>query len=127
LQTWLFSIAINACRGQLRQRKRRGNIQEGLEEVEEMTADRSERSPERRVIESQHSELIWGVVSSLDEKHRLPVILRYYHELSTEEIAKVLDINVGTVHSRLSNARARLMGELKRANVSLPGADKEPA
>jgi RNA polymerase sigma-70 factor (ECF subfamily) len=122
LQTWLYSIAVNACRGQLRQQKRRGKY-EGPEEDAEMTTDRKP-SPEGSVIARQHADAIWQAVSSLDEKHRLPVILRYYHELSTEEIARVLNINLGTVHSRLSNARTRLTGELKRANISLAGGEQ---
>lgn len=80
------------------------------------------QSPERRVMQSQHTEAIWRAVNSLDEKHRLPIILRYYHDLSTQEIADTLGVNVGTVHSRLSNARTRLSGDLKRANIELPGS-----
>jgi RNA polymerase sigma-70 factor (ECF subfamily) len=123
LQTWLYSIAVNACRGQMRQSKRRGKY-EGPEDDAEMTTDRSKPSLEGSVIASQHADAIWEAVSSLDEKHRLPVILRYYHEMSTEEIARVLNINLGTVHSRLSNARTRLTGELKRANISLAGGEQ---
>lgn len=121
--TWLFSIGINVCRGQLRQRKRRGNIQDSLEKSQ-MTADQSRENPERQVTDSMQAEAVWRAVSTLDEKHRMPVILRYYHQLSSEEIAATLGINVGTVHSRLSNARTRLMGDLKRANVSLAGEQR---
>ena len=66
------------------------------------------------MVEAERSEALWRAINSLDEKHRLPIVLRYYHELSTQEIADVLNVNVGTIHSRLSNARARLNGELKR-------------
>jgi RNA polymerase sigma-70 factor (ECF subfamily) len=123
LQTWLYSIAVNACRGQLRKSKRRGKFEEPEDDAE-MSMDRSTPSPEGSVIASQHADAIWQAVNSLDEKHRLPVVLRYYHELSTEEIARVLEINLGTVHSRLSNARTRLTGELKRANISLAGGEQ---
>lgn len=118
--TWLFAIAINTCRAQLRQRKRRSNLQDNLMDPAVQEPE-GKQSPERRVMQSQHTEAIWRAVNGLDEKHRLPIILRYYHDLSTQEIANTLGINVGTVHSRLSNARTRLTGELKRANVELPG------
>ena len=51
---------------------------------------------------------LWQAVDALDDKHRLVVILRYVHELSTAEIAAALDISQGTVHSRLFYARQRL-------------------
>jgi RNA polymerase sigma-70 factor (ECF subfamily) len=111
-QTWLFSIAINSSRSQLRQRKRRTAINTGM--VEMARTQSSEGSPERQMVEAERSEALWRAINSLDEKHRLPIVLRYYHELSTQEIADVLNVNVGTIHSRLSNARARLNGELKR-------------
>lgn len=119
--TWLFSIAINTCRAQLRQRKRRSNLQDNLMDPAVRESE-GKQSPERRVMQSQHTEAIWRAVNSLDEKHRLPIILRYYHDLSTQEIADTLGVNVGTVHSRLSNARTRLSGDLKRANIELPGS-----
>lgn len=117
--TWLFSIAINTCRAQLRQRKRRSNLQDNLMDPAVRESE-GKLSPERRVMEAQHTEAIWRAINTLDEKHRLPIVLRYYHNLSTQEIADTLGINVGTVHSRLSNARTRLTGELKRANIELP-------
>ncbi|MEX1248699.1 MAG: RNA polymerase sigma factor [Anaerolineales bacterium] len=120
LQTWLFSIAINTCRGQLRQLKRKTRLQENLIDPA-MTEDQSRQTPERQVMEAQRTQAIWRAISGLDEKHRLPIVLRYYHELSTQEIADVLGLNIGTVHSRLSNARTRLTGELKRANIAPTG------
>jgi RNA polymerase sigma-70 factor (ECF subfamily) len=49
----------------------------------------------------------------LDEKHRIPIILRYYHDLPAAEIAEMLGIPVGTVHSRLNHARERLRTRLE--------------
>ena len=51
-------------------------------------------------------------MQALGEKQRLPVILRYYHNLPVGEIAQILEINEGTVHSRLNTARARLKAAL---------------
>ncbi len=120
LQTWLFSIALNTCRGRLRKIKRRQTLNETLKDPAVMD-DQSQPSPERRTVEAERNQVIWQAISRLDEKHRLPIILRYYQELSTQEIAEVLNINVGTVHSRLSIARQRLGGELKRAKLGVGG------
>jgi RNA polymerase sigma-70 factor (ECF subfamily) len=49
----------------------------------------------------------------MDERHRIPIILRYYHDLSVPEIANILQIPEGTVHSRLNTARRQLHEVLK--------------
>ncbi|MEX2143235.1 MAG: RNA polymerase sigma factor [Anaerolineales bacterium] len=120
--TWLFSIVLNTCRGQLRQRKRRVNLQHRLTDPAS-PQEQFKKSPENRLLEGERTNAIRSAINRLDEKHRLPIIMRYFHELSTQEIAEVMGINVGTVHSRLSNGRNRLAGELKRANLSFPGGE----
>ncbi|MCW5874426.1 MAG: RNA polymerase sigma factor [Anaerolineales bacterium] len=110
-QTWLFSIALNVCRSQLRQRKRRARL---ASSAALDLARGSSNNPEREVIESERADALWHAIHNLDEKHRLPIILRYYHELSVQEIAEVLGIAEGTVHSRLSISRLQLNGTLKR-------------
>jgi RNA polymerase sigma factor (sigma-70 family) len=50
----------------------------------------------------------------LDERHRSVVLLRYYLEFSCVEIAELLQISEGTVHSRLYTARQRIMAALER-------------
>jgi DNA-directed RNA polymerase specialized sigma24 family protein len=46
----------------------------------------------------------------MDEKLRLPVVLRYYHDFSVGEIARLLHIGEGTVHARLDSAREKIAG-----------------
>jgi RNA polymerase sigma-70 factor (ECF subfamily) len=48
----------------------------------------------------------------LDERHRLPVVLFYFQDLSYREIAEALDLPIGTVMSRLSRAREMLHDRL---------------
>lgn len=112
-QTWLISIALNVCRSLLRQRKRRTQL--GATLADPALAGEGAPAPELQAVKSESSQALWVALNKLDEKHRLPIYLRYYHELSTAEIAKVLGINQGTVHSRLSIARSQLAGDLKRA------------
>jgi RNA polymerase sigma-70 factor (ECF subfamily) len=52
-------------------------------------------------------------IHRMDEKHRIPIVLRYYHDLSVAEIASILRIPEGTVHSRLNTARRQLHNVLK--------------
>jgi len=61
----------------------------------------------------EKDDLIWQALESLDSKHRVVVILKYFHELLYEEIAQILNIPVGTVKSRLNTAVKTLRRELK--------------
>ncbi|MEP7358313.1 MAG: RNA polymerase sigma factor [Anaerolineales bacterium] len=106
LRTWLFAIGLNICRSRLRQRHTRLHLHQLLQGAWLTGADPV--APESAVVQRQANDALWQAVQSLGERHRLPVILRYYHDLPVDEIAAVLGINAGTVHSRLSIARDRL-------------------
>jgi RNA polymerase sigma-70 factor (ECF subfamily) len=110
--TWLYAIAVNACRRSLKRRKRNRSLHSTLALDHPVHAD-PPSDPEQTLIRSEVNEALWLAISALDEKHRLPVILRYYHELPVAEIAEILKVNEGTIHSRLFNARERLRGEMK--------------
>jgi RNA polymerase sigma-70 factor (ECF subfamily) len=113
-KTWLSSIAINACRGRLRKRKVRQVLSNTLHALHLLKNPPT--SPEQAVIQNETDQSIWKVVDGLDEKHRLPVILRYVHELNVPEIAHILHVSQGTVHSRLHYARKQLHAQLVHLN-----------
>ncbi len=69
-------------------------------------------APETAMVQRQANDAVWLAVQRLGDKHRMPVILRYYHDLPVDEIAAILDLSAGTVHSRLSIARDRLRAAL---------------
>jgi RNA polymerase sigma-70 factor (ECF subfamily) len=118
LKTWLFSIGINTCRGRLRKRKSRQRIQTLLERLHWVEPPHPPL-PENQLIQRENKVAIWQAVDQLDEKHRLPIILRYVHELSTAEIAETLQIQEGTVHSRLHYARKRLKSLLAETSGAI--------
>jgi RNA polymerase sigma-70 factor (ECF subfamily) len=113
-KTWLTAIAVNACRGRLRKRKVRQSLQTVLGAIQTLVARIS--SPEQIVIQNEVDRQIWEEVDALGEKHRLPVILRYVHELTVPEIAVILGASQGTVHSRLHYAREKLQARLGNLN-----------
>lgn len=108
-KTWLFSITINICRSRVQRNKSRARLGQVLQSL-----FRGEQThPESEAIKNEADSKLWQAVHTLGEKHRIPIILRYYHELSVAEIAEILGIPVGTVHSRLNHARERLRVWLK--------------
>jgi RNA polymerase sigma-70 factor (ECF subfamily) len=57
---------------------------------------------------SRTDEALWQTARALDDRLRLPVVLRYYHELPVKEIAAILRLSEGAVHARLDRAREKL-------------------
>ncbi|HET9913582.1 MAG TPA: sigma-70 family RNA polymerase sigma factor [Anaerolineales bacterium] len=114
LKTWVYSITVNICRNRLQRHKRNERLTKILGEVLRV---RSTPSVEEDTIQHESNEALWRVIHGMDEKHRIPVVLRYYHDLSVAEIAHILQIPEGTVHSRLNIARRQLHDVLKEGRL----------
>jgi RNA polymerase sigma-70 factor (ECF subfamily) len=114
MKSWLAKIAINICRDTLRRMKTRKRLLDVLK-VLSWQAHQAAPTPEETVIHNERQRVIQSVIESLDDKHRLPVILRYVQGMSIAEIADVLEINEGTVHSRLHYAHRKLRERLTSA------------
>lgn len=108
-KTWLFSIAINVCRNRIQRFKRRGKLQQILQSL----FSQEQAHPEKEAMQSESDAALWQAIRALDDKHRIPVILRYYHDLPIADIAETLGIPIGTAHSRLNHAREKLRAMLK--------------
>jgi RNA polymerase sigma-70 factor (ECF subfamily) len=121
-KTWLSSIAINASRGRLRKRKVREILTNTLQAIHLL--NNSPSSPELVALQNESDTYLWKLVDGLDEKHRLPVILRYVHDLNAAEIANILHISQGTVHSRLHYARRKLYAQLGHLNPGKETSDE---
>ncbi len=113
--TWLYSITVNICRTRLQRQKRREQLKQILGGIIQA---RSQHIPsvEERAVEHESNESLWRTIHNMDEKHRIPMVLRYYHDLSVSEIANILKIPEGTVHSRLNTARKQLHAILKEGS-----------
>ncbi|HEX2979753.1 MAG TPA: RNA polymerase sigma factor [Anaerolineaceae bacterium] len=125
LKTWLFAIAINACRGALRKRKVRQGFAQAWSSIQALVT--GEPTPEEQALNLERDRLLWSAVDRLDDQHRIPVILRYVHGCSVAEIARILGIQEGTVHSRLHYARHRLWEQLHATDLfSMNGQEERP-
>jgi RNA polymerase sigma-70 factor (ECF subfamily) len=110
-KTWLFRITINVCRSRLRRGKNRMRVQQILQSLFHLHSE--DTHPESTIMQIEANTELWCAICSLDDKHRIPVVLRYYHDLPVTDIAAMLDIPPGTVHSRLNHAREKLRTLLK--------------
>jgi RNA polymerase sigma factor (sigma-70 family) len=101
---WLHAILRNVCYGQLR--RNRLLVQPLTDHLADVTED-SSVDPSRSVSEPEDQ--VWAALELLPENLRATVLLRYFGRMNSyEEIAKVLAIPVGTVRSRLHEARTQL-------------------
>ena len=121
---WLFRIASNLCLDFLRSRKRRPTVSLSVEndEGEDMEfeiADESQ-SPETLLEQKLTREAVRCGLDSLPPEQRQILLLREIQGLSYEEIAQVLELESGTVKSRIFRARKRLSAFLLREG-NIPG------
>ncbi len=109
--TWLYTIALNEARSNFRKEKKHSavSINEFYEDSHGDFQIRSDDyNPEEDANAETESFYIQKAINSLNEKHREIIVLRDIEELDYEEIAKTLDIPLGTVRSRINRARESL-------------------
>ena len=116
--TWLFKIASNNCIDFIRKKKKNVfSIDKTFENEEgsEMSMDLRSPTldPEEKVIKKQKIKLMHEVVDKLKPRYKILVELRYFDEMSYEEISEKLGLPLGTVKAQLFRAREFLYEILK--------------
>lgn len=112
--TWVYRITMNTCLDELRRKKNKQNTSlDGLLDTGWSPQDDS-ASPERHAVQSETRRLLHEAIRDLPEDMRSAIVLRDIQGLSYEEIAQALDINVGTIKSRISRGREKLREKLKK-------------
>lgn len=122
--TWLFKIAANNCIDFMRRNRRipLAPVMTGEESGSDNYPSNIPSltlSPEEKVIEKQKIRLMHEVVDRLKPHYRLMVELRYFKELSYEEIADQLNLPLGTVKAQLFRAREFLYQILKNSQEKI--------
>jgi RNA polymerase sigma-70 factor (ECF subfamily) len=115
--TWVYRIAVNKTINFLKQRKNRAqmslnDLDFNAEHDPDLVALISDKTPRREVGLTELQEKLNAAMQKLSEPHRLVVTLHDVQGLSHEEIADIMDCNIGTVRSRLFYARQQLQAYL---------------
>jgi len=119
--TWLFKIAINNCIDFIRKKKLNMlSIDDPIESEGGQDFSSNLRSanldPEQKYIREQKLMLMRSFLRQLNPKYRLMIELRFFEELSYDEIAKELDIPLGTVKAQLYRAKELLSALMENSH-----------
>jgi RNA polymerase sigma factor (sigma-70 family) len=115
--TWLYRIAVNKTINFLKQRKNRvhmslNDLDFNTENNPDLVALISDKTPRREAGLNELSEKLNAALLKLSEPHRLVMVLHDVQGLSHEEVAEVVECNIGTVRSRLFYARQQMQSLL---------------
>lgn len=122
--TWLFRIATNHSIDFIRKKRLKttsidGTIDNGISEKPGIQVESQTNDPEEKIIEKQKISLMRQLVDKLDEPYQSLVRLRYFKELSYDEIAEQREMPLGTVKAQLFRARALLATMIKKSKKSI--------
>lgn len=126
-KTWMYIIAKNLCKNELRNRSRRDRYRvdnttishhstDGDSEEIDIVATAPANSSYQPEVALQRKELnktIQTAIEELPEQYRYPLILRDIQGLSYDEISDILELRSGTTKSRINRARIMLKDKLK--------------
>ena len=117
--TWLYRLVSNAAIDHLRRTKhQRGNVSLDDEELN-IDAPDTAPGPLENAVEKELQQAVQDGLAQLGDDHRAVLVMREVQSLSYEEIARTLEIDLGTVKSRISRARTALRKILlKSGNLS---------
>ena len=117
ISTWLYSIAANLARNRLRDSHRKGrNMGISLDALEDVVAHQGQ-TPRAAAESKELAEMLQRCLNELPDHYRAAFVLRTFEDLSYEEIAESLDCPLGTVKSRINQARTLLRTSLQEAGM----------
>lgn len=113
VRPWLFAIVRNRARDLWRTRSARPS--EPLESDPDLSLQVADPAPgpEQQADRQELRRQVWRAIGMLSRNHREILVIRDFHDLAYAEIARVLDVPVGTVMSRLHAARTALRTRLE--------------
>jgi RNA polymerase sigma-70 factor (ECF subfamily) len=115
--SWLYQIALNACRDRLR--RRRGRAQVSLDDVSLTAHEPLQGGPSALDLVEAHdlARAVQAAMAALPHEQREVIALKEYQGLTFVEIAETLDVPVSTVKTRLYRGLGQLRHQLERQGV----------
>ena len=116
--TWVYRITMNTCLDELRRRKTRNAA--SLDTMLEggWSPTDGENGPEKQAVASEQRRVLDRAIAELPEDMRSAIVLRDVQGFSYDEIADMLEVNIGTIKSRISRGREKLR-QILRENAEL--------
>lgn len=115
LSTWIYRVVSNTCLDELKKRKRHIENTKSFDEEIDTSEDKivleirdDKPLPDEQLENAELRDVLNKAVSELSEQHKAVLVLRDIEGFSYEDISEILNINAGTVKSRLSRARMAL-------------------
>ena len=109
--TWIYRIALNARRSHFRRRREALHL-DVMSDAAVLFPTSTCDNPDRFAERAEERDLVRLALKRLPTHHRTILVLREFDGLNYKEIAEAMNLNLGTVRSRLARARARLKDEL---------------
>ena len=114
--TWLYTIAANLARTELRKKKRRKtfSVTELSRDDREFIIASSDVDPSEDLSSQNFEKSVQMALAELPDDFKTIIILRDIQELSYDEISKIVEVPLGTVKSRINRGRVKLQQLLKK-------------
>jgi RNA polymerase sigma-70 factor (ECF subfamily) len=113
---WLLRVAGNQCIDALRRRQRGRQVIVEVEDATAIEAPSAEPSPLGAVISTEERAQVRDAIERLPVNYRVPLVLRYYSELSYDEIAQQLDLQRNNVAALIFRAKQELRRKLTQGS-----------
>ncbi|MBE6452869.1 MAG: sigma-70 family RNA polymerase sigma factor [Alphaproteobacteria bacterium] len=112
IKHWIACIASSVCKDYFRSRQYHQNVSETRDE-ETLASLSVKQTPEKTLDTKQRQKIILGAIDALPSQYRNIIIWYEFEELSYEQISQKTKLPLGTIKSRLYNARKLLAEKLK--------------
>lgn len=116
-KTWIYSVANNMCINEYKKMAVRSNTSNGMST--EIPIASNDNSIVDQVSDKHFSSALEEQLTYLEEKHRSVFCMRHIDGLSVKEVAEILEVNEGTVKSRLFYATKKIASALHAYNPEL--------
>lgn len=123
--TWLFSIANHHCIDRLRKRRVTHVSIDDNPVLQNLEGD--DPRPERKALDKEERLEVQAMLEQLAPEYRTPLVLRYWEDMSYEEIAETMDVSVAAIKSRLFRARQQLAAIYQEREAAAPPPPAQPA